>query len=360
MTPEGLNSRLTFLLQCTRQGPTSEDIGANNLAFGRPPICILRIGDFYHTKIVIDSINISYEPLIWDLNPEGIGVQPMLANVDMSFSFIGGSSLMGPINKLQNALSFNYFANTHVYDPRADYIAKKSGISVGTLAEGDSSISTLETNLNNVKAKKEPGYEIVDGVSYAEYESNLKSKLTRELINETEVNNNQVKQEEVTNSGPENLPQQTSTTLGTDDEVITSVRLESYREVSEGDDTLQIGLGFYPPEDKPNLKFAFLGDKIYKGNLSINRLNSSSISNINFFITGRRNDDNSTIFKGESEVTLSSTDKSWVLEIPLTDNDLDFLLAAKNDTTDEHYSLRFRWDTTDIFSSVGYAKANGG
>ena len=31
---------------------------------------------------------------------------------------------MGPINKLQNALSFNYYANTHVYDPRADYIAK--------------------------------------------------------------------------------------------------------------------------------------------------------------------------------------------------------------------------------------------
>jgi hypothetical protein len=31
-TPEGLNSRLTFLLQCTRQGPTIGQ-GANNLAF---------------------------------------------------------------------------------------------------------------------------------------------------------------------------------------------------------------------------------------------------------------------------------------------------------------------------------------
>jgi len=123
-TPEGLNSRLTFLLQCTRQGPTSEDQGANNLAFGRPPVCILRIGDFYNTKIVIDNIGIDYEPLVWDLNPEGIGVQPMIANVNMSFKFIGGSTLMGPINKLQNALSFNYFANTQVYDPRADYIAK--------------------------------------------------------------------------------------------------------------------------------------------------------------------------------------------------------------------------------------------
>jgi hypothetical protein len=126
-TPEGLNSRLTFLHQCTRQGPTLEKQGANNLAFGRPPVCILRIGDFYNTKIVIDNIAIDYEPLVWDLNPEGIGVQPMIANVNMSFKFIGGSSLMGPIQKLQNALSFNYYANAQVYDPRADYIAKRTG-----------------------------------------------------------------------------------------------------------------------------------------------------------------------------------------------------------------------------------------
>lgn len=123
-TPEGLNSRLNFLLQCTRQGPTTEAQGPNNLAFGRPPVCILRIGDFYNTKIVMDSVNIDYEPLVWDLNPEGIGVQPMIANVTISFKFLGGSSLMGPINKLQNALSFNYFANTQVYDARADYISK--------------------------------------------------------------------------------------------------------------------------------------------------------------------------------------------------------------------------------------------
>jgi hypothetical protein len=120
MTPEGMNSRLTFLQQCTRQGPS---IGADkgepqNMAFGKPPICVLRIGDFYHTKIVIDSISTSYEPLQWDLNPEGIGVQPMLAKVDLNFKFIGGSSLGGPIKQLQNAVSFNFFANTSVYNRR--------------------------------------------------------------------------------------------------------------------------------------------------------------------------------------------------------------------------------------------------
>ena len=121
-TPEGLNTRLNFLLQCTRQGPIFEKNEPNNLAFGRPPICILRIGDFYNTKIAMDSVNITYDPLVWDLNPEGIGVQPMIANVDISFKFLGGSTLSGPINKLQNALSFNYFANAQVYDTRADYI----------------------------------------------------------------------------------------------------------------------------------------------------------------------------------------------------------------------------------------------
>lgn len=159
-TPEGLNSRLTFLLQCTRQGPTMEAQGANNLAFGRPPVCILRIGDFYNTKIIMDSVNIDYEPLVWDLNPEGIGVQPMIANVTISFKFLGGSSLMGPINKLQNALSFNYFANTQVYDARADYISEDT-------------VATL--TVNGVPGEGF-GYHINDGVK--NYSTNKKEDIT--------------------------------------------------------------------------------------------------------------------------------------------------------------------------------------
>ena len=120
ITPEGFNSRLTFLHQCTRQGDTNNQIRPDNLAFGRPPVSILRIGDFFYTKIVIESMSIDYEPLVWDLNPEGVGVQPMIANVTLNFAFIGGSSLNGPIKKLQNAISFNYYANTGIFDGRAD------------------------------------------------------------------------------------------------------------------------------------------------------------------------------------------------------------------------------------------------
>jgi hypothetical protein len=127
MTPEGFNARLTFLNQCMRQGPTisgtdSRSENPNNMSFGRAPICVLRIGDFYNTRIVITSLQIDYDPLTWDLNQEGIGVMPMIANVNIGFNFIGGSELGGPIQRLQNALSFNYYANTSVYDNRAEEI----------------------------------------------------------------------------------------------------------------------------------------------------------------------------------------------------------------------------------------------
>jgi len=152
MTPEGLNSRLTFLLQCTRPGRTiptvkpdtgPTDIDADNTAFGAPPICVLRIGDFYHTKIAIDSVSFSYDPLILDLNPEGIGVQPMIANVQMNFKYIGGQGLKEPVSQLQNALSSNYFANTEVYDPSSKVTEPDDSVTAQEL------LNFLQTNAAN-------------------------------------------------------------------------------------------------------------------------------------------------------------------------------------------------------------------
>lgn len=129
-TPEGFNTRLTFLHQCTRQGPTmssgDKKNSATNMSFGRPPVCILRIGDFYNTKVLFTNLNIDFEPLVWDLNQEGIGVQPMIANISINFQFIGGSDLTGPIARLQNAITFNFFANTGVYDDRNDRFNSKN------------------------------------------------------------------------------------------------------------------------------------------------------------------------------------------------------------------------------------------
>lgn len=129
MSPEGFHSRLTFLHQCTRQGPTigaTDNLGfksANNMAFGRPPVCILRIGDFFYGKVIIKSVDFKYDSnngMQWDLNPEGIGVMPMMCKVTMQVYIIGGQDLSGPVARLQNATSFNYYANTGVYDNRAE------------------------------------------------------------------------------------------------------------------------------------------------------------------------------------------------------------------------------------------------
>ena len=92
---------------------------ALNTSFGTPPVLVLRIGDFYHTKIIPNSLGISFDPLVYDLNPEGIGVQPMIVKVSMNFKIIGGMGLAKPVEQLQNALSFNFYANTEIYDERA-------------------------------------------------------------------------------------------------------------------------------------------------------------------------------------------------------------------------------------------------
>ena len=128
ISPEGFNARLNFLHQCTRQGSTysvadpNDNKTARNLSFGAPPVCVLRLGDFFNTKIIIESLNITYDDTTWDLNDEGIGVMPMMADINIGFKFLGGSDMTGPIARLQNAVSFNYYANTIAYDDRAEEI----------------------------------------------------------------------------------------------------------------------------------------------------------------------------------------------------------------------------------------------
>ena len=135
MTPEGLNSRLTFLQQCLRPGNTipikglsdNSDINARNTTFGPPPVCVLRVGDFYNSKVVIRDLNITFEENTWDLNSEGIGIQPMIATVTIQLNFLGGHGLEKPIERLQNALSSNFYANTEMYDERSESTNTKMG-----------------------------------------------------------------------------------------------------------------------------------------------------------------------------------------------------------------------------------------
>ena len=118
-TPYDFHNRLTFLNQCVRPGRTlnssDKQYVPTNSVFGKQPVIILRLGDFLHTKLIITNLDIKYEQL-WDLNPNGHGVQPMVAKVNLAVKIIGGQSLATPIAQLQNAISNEFYANS-TYKP---------------------------------------------------------------------------------------------------------------------------------------------------------------------------------------------------------------------------------------------------
>lgn len=164
-TPEDFHKRLTFLQQCVRQGSATKwynsgnndgTITAKNSVFGRQPICILRVGDFFYTKIIIENVNIEYEESIWDTNPEGLGVQPMIANVTLQMKVMGGQSLSGPIDALQNAVSFNFYANSNF---KSDGMYKKPANIAkdqATYNEGiKKDVDKLKNKLNLINKNKE-------------------------------------------------------------------------------------------------------------------------------------------------------------------------------------------------------------
>lgn len=116
-TPFNFWERQTFLHQLTRPGSTI-DSGNNsqmavNSIFGKSPSCILRIGDFFHSRIIVNSVQFEYgDEMTWDLNPEGMGVQPNLCTITMNIKILGGQSMKYPIDQLQTAIDQNFFANS--------------------------------------------------------------------------------------------------------------------------------------------------------------------------------------------------------------------------------------------------------
>jgi len=192
MTPEGLNARLTFLLQCIRPGDTipikglseDSDLRARNTSFGPPPVCVLRIGDFYHSKVIIRDVNISYEEgggMTWDLNPEGIGVQPMIATVTLSINFIGGQGLSKPVERLQNALSSNFFANTEMYDERS--ISTMGNAEKGKYEKFSKEFLTDVLNRTYVNKSEKSEVQNINKISEGEYMGQLENSDSINYVN---------------------------------------------------------------------------------------------------------------------------------------------------------------------------------
>jgi len=76
-------SKINFLHQCTR--PTYSDG-----KYDKAPYCRLWLGDlFTGIHMVIDSVNIGYDPMIWDININDFGgIRPMVAVITLSGKFI--------------------------------------------------------------------------------------------------------------------------------------------------------------------------------------------------------------------------------------------------------------------------------
>jgi hypothetical protein len=122
-TPYDIQQRYTFLHQCTRPRRTLETAaggGANSL-YGKMPVCVLRLGDFWHSKMIIRNLTFDMSETTWDLNPEGMGVQPMLINVTLDVTLIGGQALEFNVNKLLTANDQNFSANSTYYDEEGFY-----------------------------------------------------------------------------------------------------------------------------------------------------------------------------------------------------------------------------------------------
>ena len=77
----------------------------------------------------------------------------MIATVTLGFKMIGGHGLAKPVEQLQNALSFNYYGNTEIYDERAVWTEDTSALDktiLQSILDGEKS-----AKVSDVENKKE-------------------------------------------------------------------------------------------------------------------------------------------------------------------------------------------------------------
>ena len=80
----------------------------------------------------------------------------------MNFKYIGGQGLEKPVSELQNALSFNFFGNTEVYDSRATTTTKPQSLTdeqeiLNELAPLENGFNINQTDLNTTEGAQSGG-----------------------------------------------------------------------------------------------------------------------------------------------------------------------------------------------------------
>jgi hypothetical protein len=111
-TPFDFTKRYVFLHQLTRPSKLNNITSVDNTVFGRMPVFVIRYGDFIYSKAIARSINFDISESTWDLNPEGMGAIPLMCNITMDLTLLGGQSLAGPIDRIQTANDSNFIANS--------------------------------------------------------------------------------------------------------------------------------------------------------------------------------------------------------------------------------------------------------
>ena len=130
----------------------------------------------------------------------------MLVKVDLGFKFVGGSSLGGPIKQLQNAVSFNFFANTSVYNPMKEmeeYMDKKQKFIYGAFLTPDEADNAYRaTEKINQQTSQDQSSNTEQPPSDAEMTTEEKDKINEANETASETNNT----EEATSTEGNNPP----------------------------------------------------------------------------------------------------------------------------------------------------------
>ena len=88
--------KVEFLSKLTRPAAASEGSNSSGFSFTKPPVCHIRLGDWWNHDIIVNSVSFDYADSPWTL--DGDRVQPMWVSVSINFNIIGpyGSSTGRP------------------------------------------------------------------------------------------------------------------------------------------------------------------------------------------------------------------------------------------------------------------------
>jgi len=85
-------NKMEFLMKLTRP---ARNTSGGGFSFTKPPISHIRLGDWFDSDIVINSVSVDYSDAPWTLDGGRGRVQPMWAVVTLDFTFIGSYGATG-------------------------------------------------------------------------------------------------------------------------------------------------------------------------------------------------------------------------------------------------------------------------